>query len=67
MRTVDATDRRNKLIVATKAGRGLCAQARKRIAAVSARYTATFKPQAVGQMRKMLSQMVFPESDEAGS
>lgn len=67
VRTVDSNDRRNKLIVATKGGRALRIQAQKRIGETAARYTATFKPQAVEQMRKMLSQMVFPESDEAAS
>ncbi|OQZ94051.1 MarR family transcriptional regulator [Mycolicibacter algericus DSM 45454] len=64
-RTVDSSDRRNKLIVATKDGQKLCARAQQRTAEAAAAHTAAFTPQAVERVRKMLSQMVFPQSDEA--
>lgn len=66
-RTVDPNDRRNKLVIATKHGLSLCKQAHECSAEVAARYTANFKPAAVDGMLTMLSQMVFPEADEAAS
>ncbi|MEE2035563.1 MarR family winged helix-turn-helix transcriptional regulator [Rhodococcus chondri] len=62
-RTPDPNDRRNKLIVATAAGRDLCAVAARRSAEVTERYFGSVDPAALDQMREMLGQAVFPDTD----
>lgn len=64
LRTADPNDRRNKLVIATRRGRTLYQRAQKYTAGVAAHHTANFKPQVVDQVRKLLSQIVFPDFGE---
>lgn len=64
-RTPDPSDRRNKLIVATAAGRELCEDARQRSEATSARHFAGADPTLLSELRACLVRMAFPEPVDA--
>jgi DNA-binding MarR family transcriptional regulator len=66
-RTADRNDRRNKLVVATDAGRDLCQQAQRRSKDVTARHFAGVDSALLERLRTVLVQVVFPGLDEAAS
>lgn len=66
-RTADPGDRRNKLIVATDAGRKLCEQGRRRSRDVAARQFATVDARMLTEIKAVLSRAIFPDVDEAAS
>lgn len=61
-RTPDPNDRRNKLIVATDAGRAVCDRAHALSGEANERRFGDVAPEVLAEIRKALGRMVFPES-----